>query len=412
MDVEMGWGLSFGKRRVTKTIRPQDMIARYGMEGLLRAAEEYFRSIPDSSPLQKKPFHDTTEGPYLLCKTGLLLSGLRLGKGMRVLDFGAGSCWLSRFLNELHCITIAVDPSPTALKIGRELFSKMPPLTRPVAPPRFLEFNGGEIPLEDGYVDRIVSLDAFHHVPNPHEMLEEFHRVLTPGGIAGFAEVGPGHSRSPQSQREMRTFRVLENDVVVEALWKKARKLGFSEIYFKTFFHPEQTICFDDYRRIARGKRIPGKVKDHLGNSTRQYPIFFLVKGDYQSDSRLSEGLGHRLAIHPSSIETKAGTRFHLSVTITNSGSARWLNQGPGDIGSVFVGVHLCDAHGQVIEHDFFRQRLEKPYSPGETGDQEIGLAIDRRGRFKLSVDLVSEQVCWFETLGSKPAGVDVTVDL
>jgi ubiquinone/menaquinone biosynthesis C-methylase UbiE len=384
------------------------MIDRYGIDGLLQSAEDYFQSISDYSPLLKKPFHDTREGPYLLCKTGLLLSGLRLGKGMRVLDFGAGSCWLSRFLNELHCITLSVDPSATALKIGRELFDRMPPLTRPVEPPRFLEFNGREIPLDDNHVDRIISLDAFHHVPNTHDLLAEFFRVLTPGGIIGFAEVGAGHSRSPQSQREMRTFRILENDIVIESLWKSARDLGFSEIYFKTFSHPDMAIGFDDYIRISRKKKIPRKVRDHVIDSTCETPIFFLIKGDYQPDSRSLEGLSHRLSVAPVRLKIPAQTSFNVSMTIKNTGTSRWLVQSPGNIGSVFIGAHLCDSQGKIIDHDYFRCELEKDYQPGETGEQEISLSIPEKGRFELIFDLVSEQVCWFETLGSKPVSLNV----
>ena len=60
-----------------------------------------------------------------------------------------------------------------------------------------------------------MCLDAFHHVPNPGLVLAELSRVLKEGGIAGFAEPGPEHSKSPQSQYEMKTFKVVENDVNV-----------------------------------------------------------------------------------------------------------------------------------------------------------------------------------------------------
>ncbi len=393
---------------MTDRIRPQDMIKKYGIEGLLQSAENYFRSIRDHNSLLKKPFHDTAEGPYLLCKTGLLLSGLRLGKGMRVLDFGAGSCWLSRFLNELHCVTISIDPSSTALKIGQELFSKLPPLTQPIEPPRFLCFDGKEIPVEDSSVDRIISLDTFHHVPNPDDILEEFFRVLKPGGIIGFAEVGPEHSRSPQSQREMRTFQILENDLVIETLWEKARNIGFSQIYFKHFSHPDLNINYKDYIIISNKKKIPKTVHNHLTDSTRQYPIFFLIKGNYLADSRISEGLSHRLSITPNQLQIPVNMLFTLNINIENSGSSKWLNQSLRDIGTVFIGAHLYDHRGKLIDNDYFRQRLEKPFLPGEKGQQELRLKISRKGRFRLIFDLVSEQVCWFETMGSKPASLNV----
>ena len=62
-------------------------------------------------------------------------------------------------------------------------------------------------------MERIICLDAFHHVPNPAEVLSELGRVLQQGGVAGFAEPGPEYSKTPQSQFEMRTHGVVENDI-------------------------------------------------------------------------------------------------------------------------------------------------------------------------------------------------------
>ena len=238
-------------------IKPEDVIKKLGVEGLCQSADEYFKNITDITPLMTKPFHGVAEGAYLLCKLGVMLSGLRLGKGMTILDFGAGSCWLSRFLNELSCATISLDPSPKALEIGKKLFKQLPLLGNPIADPYFLQFDGRKIQLEDDSVDRVICFDAFHHVPNPEEILSEFYRILKPGGIAGFGEVGPHHSRSSQSQKEMRTYKVLENDVVLEHLKELSQQIGFSELYCKLFSFPDLEIDYPDYLRMARKKKIP-----------------------------------------------------------------------------------------------------------------------------------------------------------
>lgn len=386
------------------------MIREQGLEGLMQAAENYFRSIKDPIPLLKKPFHDTSEGPYLLCKTGLLLSGLRLGKGMTVLDFGAGSCWLSRFLNELHCATISLDPSKTALKFGRMLFSELPPLSQPVKTPRFLLFNGKEIRLKDDAVDRVVSLDAFHHVPNPHDLLREFFRILCPGGIVGFAEVGPEHSLSPASQLEMSTFRVLENDLNMESIWEMARDIGFSQIYFKPFSHPDFSMDYRDYMTVSKREKIPRKVLKHLTRSSRQYPVFFLVKGDYLPDSRIPDGLSHRLSLISGPLKIPANQTLVLKLGMENSGDSRWLNRSLKDLGTVFIGAHLYQEKGNLLDYDYARWRLNQSYCSGQNGEQELRLKFKRRGNFRLVIDLVSEQVCWFESRGSQPVSIQVNV--
>ncbi|MCP5104195.1 MAG: class I SAM-dependent methyltransferase, partial [bacterium] len=228
-----------------------------------QSAEDYFKNIADPIPLLAKPFHNIFDGPQLLCKLGMLLSGLRLGKSMTVLDFGAGSCWLSRYLNELSCATISLDPSPSALKLGEKLFHDFPVMNTPIKKPRFLLFDGKKIELEDNAIDRIICFDAFHHVPNPDQVLAEFYRVLKPGGIVGFSEVGPSHSIAASSQMEMRNHNVLENDIVLEHFKEVARDTGFSKPYFKLYSHPDLELDYNDYLRIARKERIPKKTRRH-----------------------------------------------------------------------------------------------------------------------------------------------------
>jgi hypothetical protein len=48
--------------------------------------------------------------------------------------------------------------------------------------------------------------------------------------------------------------------------------------------------------------------------------------------------------------------------------------------------------------------------APGESTRVRFGIPAPPEGRFRLRFDLVSEQVCWFETNGSEVATVDVTV--
>ena len=151
-----------------------------------------------------KPFAFLHETPQMLENLGLLLGGLELGRTMSVLDFGAGTCWLSRILAQLNCQPICCDASRTALDIGRRLFAELPLIGTAVFAPEFLWFDGRRIDLPDRSVDRIVCFDAFHHVPNPDEVIAEFGRVLRPGGLVGFSEPGRRHSQTAQSQYEMR----------------------------------------------------------------------------------------------------------------------------------------------------------------------------------------------------------------
>src|SRR5205085_2703806 len=60
--------------------------------------------------------------------------------------------------------------------------------------------------------------------------LAEFHRVRRQGGAVVFADGGPDHSRSPQSQWEMRNFVVVERDTDPERVAEMASAVGFADV--------------------------------------------------------------------------------------------------------------------------------------------------------------------------------------
>ena len=182
----------------------------------------------------------------------VLLQGLKLTAGATVLDFGAGTGWFARFLTQLGCRVVLLDVSPTALAKARELYERLPVIgDRPA--PEFVLFDGRTIALPDASVDRILSFHAFHHAPNPVAILRELGRVLKPGGVAGFAEPGPRHSRTPISQFEMRNYRVVENDVDVHQLWHAAKACGFADLQLALFHGPPFHLPLDEFEDFLAG---------------------------------------------------------------------------------------------------------------------------------------------------------------
>ena len=237
------------------TIKPADIIARHSVEELIETADEYYRGIADPTALMSRPFAYLHEAPVMLQNLGALLAGLQLGKTMTVLEFGAGTCWLSRCLAQLNCQPICCDASKAALDIGRRLFAEHPLIGPTVFAPVFLPFDGHRIELDDESVDRIVCFDALHHVPNVDEVMGELGRVLREGGIAGFSEPGRDHSRSAQAQYEMRDHRVLENDIDLRAIFAAARDAGFTQLTARVANDLEVSV--DHYQAIVE-RRGPG----------------------------------------------------------------------------------------------------------------------------------------------------------
>jgi ubiquinone/menaquinone biosynthesis C-methylase UbiE len=391
------------------------LLAELSVEELNQTAEEYFASLGNWDFHLSKPFGAVDETPHLLIAFAVTLQGLRLAPGMRVLEFGAGSAWASRFLNQLGCEVVALDVSKTALRIGEELYRRYPVIGDKPAP-QFLHFDGHTIELPDASVDRILCLDAFHHVPNTRRVLAELSRVLVDGGIAGFSEPGPQHSVSPESQYEMRKFKVVENDIVIEDIWRDAQDAGFTNVKLAVFNVPFFQLGLTEFKEFlnngAAGTRYLESVREFMQNQRN----FFLYKGkETARDSRHRRGLSAKLSIDfESHVINEAGV-IAARVSITNNGTAVWLPSG-SQLGAVYLGCHLYDAaNKQELQHDYHWEPLaprESAHSilPQETIAFEMKLPAPPAGRYVLEFDLVSHGIGWFALYGSEVARVHLEV--
>src|SRR4029453_14073519 len=83
------------------------VIAERPIDELNRAAEHYFASLTDWDDHLAKPFSQPVEVPALLSNVATLLHGLHLIAGATVLEFGAGTGWLSRWWNNPGCRALA-----------------------------------------------------------------------------------------------------------------------------------------------------------------------------------------------------------------------------------------------------------------------------------------------------------------
>lgn len=402
-------------------INPNDLIKALTVEALAETADGYFRRIEDPTFWLAKPFGSLAEAPTILQNVGMLIEGLQLCKTMTVLEFGAGTCWLSRFLHQAQLQTISCDVSQAALAIGQKLFAEFPIAGTPIAAPQFLVFDGHRINLPSGSVDRIICNDAFHHVPNQGEVLAEMARVLKPGGIAGFAEPGRFHSQSPTSQFEMRTGNVLENDIDVVEIFRIAQSVGFTDIRLKLLCDAE--ISLGHYQALTEAPQTTQAasrastyleavriVETNMRDVMRDRTLFFLCKGKPARDSRGAKGLCHEITSPEATYTVAAGSTLSLPLTIKNTGSASWLTQNIMGIGVVNIGTHLYDAAGAELAFDHTRHAMPIALAPNEFLQISPLFSFPVPGRFRLCIDLVAEQVAWFEPQGAVPLYVNILV--
>lgn len=367
-----------------------------------------------------RPFGGLT-GPSDVYRFGLVLGELRVGPGLRVLDFGAGSCWLSSCLNRMGCRTVAVDVSPTALELGRELFA-MDRRHREELSPQFLEYDGHTLPVPDASVDRIACFDAFHHVPNQNEVLSEMYRVLRPGGRVVLAEPGEGHSHSDHSAFDQERFEVLENEFDLLDFERRARYAGFTDVRVKPYLDPAtDSLSATDYARLAgpssglnlHAVRAGYGIIEALRNSLRAVSIVILSKGEEVRDSR-SPGLlraSLRLVKPATGLYGRGGAVVQAVIEMRNEGDTWWRHEHDPVGGTVSLGAHLVDASGRLLQPDVFRAPLPRDLGPREQAELVIAVPLPAEaGRYVLRFDPVDDNVAWFSQSGSPPLDVPLEV--
>jgi len=390
------------------------LIRELSVEELCQTAEEFFARLNNWDYLHAKPFAAINETPELLVCFAKVVQGLNLLPGMTILDFGAGSCWTSRFLSQLGLEVIALDVSQSALNIGRALYERQP-LVGDQPPPRFLRFDGHRFDLADASVDRVSCWDAFHHVPNAGHVIREMARVLKQGGIAGFSEPGPDHSKAPQSQYEMRTNRVIENDINLREIWDEARAAGFTDIKVALFNPNPFLLPLEEFEACLAGRDAGERYVAETRHQMQHRRLFFLFKGESTDppDSRRREGLLAELRVGLESARVAAGHPVRLKAVVRNSGTTIWLPT-TARVGAVRFGVHLFDERGELLDLDYFRENLTpgegRAIPPGETVEIVAEVPAPAPGKYILQCDLVSEAVCWFEHNGSPTVRFQVEV--
>ena len=382
--------------------------AELDVDRLNEAAERYFVEFPDREYLLDKPFSDRRSFARNLFDMGVLFHWLRLEEGDLVAEIGAGTCWLSQFLNRFGCRTVSIDVSPTALDLGREVFLR-DPRTDWSLEPRFLSYDGHTLPLPDGSCDRIVIHDAFHHIPNPERILAEMARVLAPHGIVAMCEPGAHHSETGDSRREAETG-VLERDIVVDELAQRAVANGFARVGLVPLNLSESIeIPADDLDHFLRGRGFI-RYWTEFSNGVVAGHYLLLYKSADLADTRRPDRLKARVEI-VGAAEPRVvapGERYRLDLRITNRGNTRWLATGPE--GWTRLGVHLDGPEG-VADFDWLRVDLPTDLEPQDSVVVSVELPpIDVPGDYDLTFDMVVEGRAWFEERGSEVARLRLIV--
>jgi hypothetical protein len=217
----------------------------------------------------------------------------------------------------------------------------------------------------------------------------------------------------------MRHYTVLENDIDLRQIWACAERAGFTDLRVALFNASPTHVSLSEFEDYLSGGPLAENALEKNEKAQLHYlsfhRLFFLKKaGEQRRDSRQIEGLSGKLDLALAVLKGRAGERLHVTGTVANDGGSDWL-PASAKIGGVKIGVHLLNADGVGIDHDFARHHLTpdagRKVTPGEILPVDFHIALPSHpGRYRLEFDLVSEGVVWFANLGMKTVKISVEV--
>ena len=129
-------------------------------------------------------------------------------------------------------------------------------------------------------------------------------------------------------------------------------------------------------------------------------------------DSRKPGRLSARIALRSKpNLRISSGEALELDLEIENTGDTLWLAGSEARAGVVMPAVRIIDEEGTVVREVHGEPPLPHAVAPGEVIRLKTGCAVPQRsGVYALKVDLVDQQVCWFEDSGSVPLAMRLEV--
>jgi SAM-dependent methyltransferase len=354
-----------------------------------------------------KPF---TPGPRdqntrLLHSFLALAEHMEVPQGGRVLDLGGGAGWVSELLFKLGYRPVTLDVSTTLLALAQVRFA------REQIPARLAAADLTALPFRDGEFESVVVFDALHHVGDIAAAFREAYRVLAEGGQFLLAEPGEGHSESEKSRGERTEYGVREGEIHVFETVDIALAAGFQRPrviahYVPAVYFTPQDLS-DALEQPAESWRIrhptgrTARIDEYILQSIFSHPILAFSKGERAVDSRAPRQL--RAKLGPALV--RAGLHVSGVVRVTNIGDTVWLRG--SDAGHVRLGLQLLTPERTILQRDYARADLPSDVAASAMVEVQIAVVLpDSNARYVLKLDLVDEQICWFEDVGSTPVYV------
>jgi len=136
------------------------------------------------------------------------------------------------------------------------------------------------------------------------------------------------------------------------------------------------------------------------------------IRAELREKHRLPEGAFRARITADVPAELSPGGRATLRAALANEGAAPWPADPPTDgTCRIRLGNHWLAADGRAVAFDDGRADLPRTLAPGESATLTLAVTAPAApGRYVLVLDVVQEDVAWFESKGSSVLRAEVRV--
>ena len=95
---------------------------------------------------------------------------------------------------------------------------------------------------------------------------------------------------------------------------------------------------------------------------------------------------------------------MEAAIEVANTGDTLWLVSRAPLTGRIKVGLKILNSSGETIFESPGTPPIRQALAPGEKIPLAVNIkAPEHVGQYTLKIDLVNQNICWFEEHGSKP---------
>lgn len=390
-----------------------------------RSALEYPQLLDAerSHYLRTKPFYNLANKPDKHLGDGMdaetqrhftdfanMAAALALPPGARILDVGCGSGWLSEYFARLGYDVTGIDISDELIAMSRDRVERVPyDVDHETALRcRFLTQDIESAPLPEKF-DAVICYDSLHHFEDERKVFRHLAEMLDIGGLLFILE---GHKPAAGSATEAELQDVMRQYGTLES--------PFSGGYLRALLDEHGLAVVGDYvsvnglfeREMLEDDRLP------LRTVATDYHYLTCVKvaadapASSVPDSRKPAILRADFKLTgPLAQRVEPGEKISAAITIRNTGDTLWLSGQTLRAGIVMPGVRVFDESGEMVSEVHGHPMLPRSIAPGQYVSLTLPCAVPSvPGTYTVKIDLVDQQVCWFEERGSQPLVFKVEV--